>query len=81
MHVFTMVVIIVAICVVGDILKRIFDVKKIKATNPQQQEFEQLIAINEKLNDQVKALETRVVNLETIVTQEGYDLKQTINSL
>lgn len=81
MNVFTMIVIIVAICVVGDILKRIFDVKKIKATNPQQQDIAQLIAINEKLNNQVKALETRVINLETIVTQEGYDLKQTINSL
>lgn len=81
MNVFTMIVIIVAICVVGDILKRIFDVKKIKATTPQQQDIAQLIAINEKLNNQVKALETRVINLETIVTQEGYDLKQTINSL
>jgi len=45
MNVFTMVVIIVAICVVGDILKRIFDVKKIKATNPQQDDIQKLIAI------------------------------------
>lgn len=81
MNVFTMVVIIVAICVVGDILKRIFDVKKIKATNPQQDDIQKLIAINETLNTQVKTLESRVVNLEKIVTQEGYDLKQTINSL
>jgi len=81
MNVFTMVVIIVAICVVGDILKRIFDVKKIKATNPQQDDIKKLIAINETLNTQVKTLESRVVNLEKIVTQEGYDLKQTINSL
>jgi len=76
-----MVVIIVAICVIGDILKRIFDVKKIKATNPQQDDIARLIAINETLNSQVKTLETRVVNLEKIVTQEGYDLKHTINSL
>jgi len=81
MNVFTMVVIIVAICVIGDILKRIFDVKKIKATNPQQDDIARLIAINETLNSQVKTLETRVVNLEKIVTQEGYDLKHTINSL
>lgn len=81
MNVFTMIVIIVAIGVVGDVLKRIFDVKKIKATNPQQDDIARLIAINETLNAQVKTLESRVVNLEKIVTQEGYDLKHTINSL
>jgi len=42
---------------------------------------QRLIAINEELNGQVKTLEKRVATLETIVTQEGYDLKQTINSL
>lgn len=81
MNVFTMVVIIVAICVFGDVLKRIFDVKKVKSQQPQSDEFDKLININEQLNQQVKVLESRVSNLETIVTQEGYDLKQTINSL
>ena len=81
MHVFTMVVLIVAICAVGDIIKRIFDIKKIKASNPHQKDIEKLIAINETLNNQVKMLESRVVTLEKIVTEEGYDLKQTINSL
>lgn len=81
MNVFTMIVIIVGICVLGDVLKRIFDVKKIKKENPASDELNQLISINEQLNQQVKVLESRVSNLETIVTQEGYDLKQTINSL
>lgn len=81
MNVFTMVVIIVAICVLGDILKRIFEVKKIKAKSPHKEDIEQLIAINETLNTQVKTLESRVANLEKIVTEEGYDLKQTINNL
>lgn len=81
MNVFTMVVVIVGICVAGDILKRMFDLKKIKAKSPQNDDVQRLIAINEQLNQQVKTLEKRVANLETIVTQEGYDLKQTINSL
>ena len=74
-----MIVAIVGIVVVGDILKRIFDVKKTAGANSN--DVQRLIAINEELNGQVKTLEKRVATLETIVTQEGYDLKQTINSL
>ncbi|OIQ48345.1 hypothetical protein ACMAZF_09045 [Psychrobium sp. nBUS_13] len=79
MGLWTMIVAIVGIVVVGDILKRIFDVKKTAGANSN--DVQRLIAINEELNGQVKTLEKRVATLETIVTQEGYDLKQTINSL
>ena len=80
MNVFTMVVAIVAICVAGQVLKMIFDVKKTKPANDSD-DMARLIEINEKLNEQLKALQTRVINLETIVTEEGYDLKGKINSL
>ena len=79
MGLWTMIVAIVGIVVVSDILKRIFDVKKTAGANSN--DVQRLIAINEELNGQVKTLEMRVATLETIVTQEGYDLKQTINSL
>ncbi|MGB1297007.1 MAG: hypothetical protein ACPG8A_01970 [Psychrobium sp.] len=81
MGLWTMIFAIVAICVIADVVKRMFDVKKIKASNPQSEDVARLIEINEQLNEQVKTLEKRVINLETIVTQEGYDLKQTINNL
>lgn len=81
MNVFTMIVLIVAIGVVGDIIKRVFDIKKIKASKPHQEDIERLITINETLNTQVKELESRIVTLEKIVTEDSYDLKQTINNL
>ncbi|NRA61483.1 MAG: hypothetical protein HRU25_11350 [Psychrobium sp.] len=80
MNVFTMIVFIVAICVLGEVLKKIFDLKKNKPAD-NSADIAKLVSINEKLNNQVQALETRVINLETIVTQEGYDLKSKINSL
>jgi len=80
MNVFTMVVIIVAICVLGDVLKKRSKGHKCK-TDEVENDMKKLIEINEQLNATVNSLQTRVANLETIVTQEGYDLKSTINSL
>lgn len=80
MHVFTMIVWIVGICVVGDIIKRRMTHKQDKANN-NTDEIQKLIEINEELNAKVKSLETRVVSLEAIVTDEGYELKQKIGGL
>jgi len=75
-----MIVIIVALGVFGDIMKK--RVKPHKCKNDgMEKDMEKLIGINEQLNATVKSLQTRVANLETIVTQEGYDLKSKINSL
>lgn len=80
MNVFTMVVLIVAICVFGDVMKK--RSKGAKGSNKElEQDLERLVSINEKMNNKVMILEERVANLETIVTQEGYDLKSKINSL
>ncbi|MDP2560177.1 hypothetical protein [Psychrobium sp. 1_MG-2023] len=80
MNVFTMVVIIVTVCVIGDVFKRAFDYKN-KKKQIGGEELDKLIAINEQLNTKVKSLESRVINLEAIVTGEGYDLKNKIDSL
>jgi len=75
-----MIVIIVALCVFGDIMKKRAKPHKCKS-DELEKDMEKLIEINEQLNATVKSLQTRVANLETIVTQEGYDLKSKINSL
>jgi|GEM_PF-5957635 len=80
MSLFTMIFLIVVSCVIGDIIKK--RSKNHKCNAPElEKDMERLISINEQLNGTVKSLQTRVANLETIVTQEGYDLKSKINSL
>ena len=84
MSVFTMVVWIVAICVIGDIFKRKMSTKNSKSDDKNHinnDQVEKLISINQQLNQQVKSLESRVIHLEAIVTDEGYDLKQKLSSL
>ena len=80
MHIFTMIVWVVAICVVGDIIKRRMSHKNNKITN-NNEEVEKLIAINEQLDAVVKTLEARVISLEAIVTDEGYEFNQKISGL
>lgn len=80
MSVYTMIVIIVALGIFGDVMKKRNKNHKCKAKELES-DMQRLIEINERLNDTVKNLQTRVANLETIVTQEGYDLKNKINSL
>lgn len=80
MHFFTMLIWVVAICVVGDIIKRAMSHNKVKPHN-NHDEMEKLIEINEQLNARVKDLEARVISLEAIVTDEGYELKQKISGL
>jgi len=75
-----MIFLIVALGIVGDIIKKKAKSHKCNA-DELERDMKRLIEINEQLNGTVKSLQTRVANLETIVTQEGYDLKSKINSL
>lgn len=82
MSVLTMIIWIVAISVIGDIVKRIISTRsRTKKTPNNNDQVEKLIEINQKLNQQVKSLEQRINHIETIVTDEGYDLKRKISGL
>lgn len=80
MSLYTMIVIIVALGILGDVLKKRSKNHNCK-TKDLESDMQRLIEVNEKLNEKVQNLQTRVANLETIVTQEGYDLKNKINNL
>jgi len=80
MSLYTMIFLIVALCIAGDVMKKRAKNHNCK-TKDLEHDLHKLIEINEQLNGTVKSLQTRVANLEAIVTQEGYDLKSKINSL
>ena len=80
MSIFTMVVWIVLICVVGNLWSKHLKHKR-QGSNSQHKEIESLLAQNKALQEEMTQLKERVQVLETIVTDEGYDLKKTINGL
>ena len=72
MHVFEMVVIIV---IVGALAKVLNNFMKYKTTNS-----ESLNVMDERIQ-KVEELEERIKTLETIITDQNYDLDQKIKSL
>ncbi|NRA85705.1 MAG: hypothetical protein HRU22_18595 [Gammaproteobacteria bacterium] len=81
MTIFTMIVWIVAISVIGGLIKS-YNNKPVQAsTSSQDDAIDRLIKINANLNKKITALEERVITLEAIVTDEGYELKQRIGDL
>ena len=78
---FSMVVWIVGICVIGSIIKKTLERKVPLVDQASDDSIEKLVAINEQLNSKVKELEQRIISLEAIVTDEGYQLKQKITGL
>lgn len=80
MSVFTMVVWIVLICVAGSIWSKHLKHKQ-KAGQYNNDEMDRLRTENQQLHEDLKQLKERVQVLETIVTDEGYEIKKTINGL